>query len=199
MPLRVAIVTPQEVVARGLVAMLADYPDRVVVTALSGTRSRAVGVDVIVYDTLGLHDAEGTGEDELDHLLHRTAAKVLVLSRDMRPDLRSRALAMGCEAWISMSVRAPEMVTAIERTAFGRPLPEQPERLGVRHQLTPRQVDVAALIAQGLSNHEIAERLHLSENTLKSHIRELYRKIGAGSRGQAVAWALQHGFSGPDR
>jgi DNA-binding NarL/FixJ family response regulator len=178
--------------------MLADYPDRVVVTALAGTRSVAAAVDVILYDTLGLHDPDSADGAELEHLVHRTGAKVLVLGSDMRPDLRTRALAMGGDAWISMSSRAADIVVAIERTAFGRPLPERPERLGVRQRLTPRQVDTAALIAQGLSNEEICERLHLSLNTLKSHIRELYRKIGAANRGQAVAWALQHGFAGPD-
>lgn len=195
-PLRAAIVTRQEVVARGLVAMLSDYPHRVVVTTLPATRSRAAGVDVIIYDTLGLHDSDGS---DLDHLLRRTPAKLLVLSRDMRPDLRARALAMGCEAWVSMSIHAAALVAAIESTAFGRPLPAQPERLGVVHELTPREVETASLIAQGLSNADICGRLHLSDNTLKSHIRNLYRKIDVNTRAQAVGWALQHGFAGPDR
>ena len=51
-----------------------------------------------------------------------------------------------------------------------------------------------ALIAHGLSNQEIADRLFISPNTVKSYIRSVYRKIGVERRGQAVAWALMNGF-----
>jgi DNA-binding NarL/FixJ family response regulator len=195
-PVRLAIVSRQEVVARGLTAMLSDYPERVIVTALPTVWTKAQGVEVVLYDTIGLHERDGA---DLDHLLHRTGAKVLVFSRDMRPDLRARALAKGCRAWVSMSIRAKELVEAIELTAAGRPLPDQDERLGREVGLSPREVEVVALITQGLSNQEIVERLHLSANTLKSHIRQAYRKIGASSRAQAVAWAMQNGFAPPDR
>ena len=194
-PIRLAIVSRQEVVARGLTAMLADYPDRIIVTALPSVWTAAAGVEVVLYDTLGLHENDGA---DLDHLLNETRAKVLIFSRDMRPDLRARALAKGCPAWVSMSTRAKELVEAIELTAAGQPLPDQREGLGRDAGLSPREVETIALIAQGLSNVEVADRLHLSANTLKSHIRQAYRKIGASTRAQAVGWALQHGFAPPD-
>jgi len=193
---RLAIVSRQEVVARGLTAMLADYPDRVVVTALPSIRSKASGVEVVLYDALGLHGRDGA---DLEHLIRGTQARVLLFSRDMRPDLRARALGLGCQAWVSMSIRARELVEAIELTAAGVPLPDQEERVGQQTGLSPREIETIALITQGLSNLEIADRLHLSGNTLKSHIRQAYRKIGASSRAQAVAWAMQHGFAPPDR
>lgn len=194
-PVRIAIVSPQEIVARGIVSMLADYPDRVVVTTLPGTRSRAKGVHVILYDTMGLRSGD---DSELRHLIEATDAELLVLSRDMRPDLRARALAMGAVAWVSMSIRSRELVDAVEIVAAGRQLPEAEESLGADVELTQREVEIVALIAQGLSNADIATQLYLSENTLKSHVRSSYRKIGAASRSQAVIWALQHGFAPPE-
>lgn len=191
-PVRLAIVSRQEVVARGLTAMLADYPDRVIVTALPTVWTSAAGVEVVLYDTFGLHGNDG---GELEHLVHNTQAKVLIFSRDMRPDLRARAEAHGCRSWVSMSTRAKELVEAIELTAADRSLPGQEDGSGHDVGLSPREAEVLALVAHGHSNIEIAEKLHLSANTLKSHIRQAYRKIGATSRSQAVAWALQNGFS----
>ena len=54
-----------------------------------------------------------------------------------------------------------------------------------------------ALICQGLSNEEIGRHVFLGINTIKTHIRHLYRKIGATSRSQAVIWGLQRGFGLP--
>lgn len=193
--LRVAVVSPQEVVMRGLTTMLADYPDRLVVTALPSVRSRAPGVDVIIYDTFGLHLADGS---DLVHLLQETDAEVLIFSRDMRPDLRVKAYSLGAKAWVSMSVHAGELVRAIELAAAGEPQGEREDRLGTVAGLTTREVEVLALITQGLSNKDIAAKLVLSVNTLKSHIRQAYRKIQVSTRSQAVSWAITHGFAPPD-
>lgn len=191
-PITLAIVSRQEVVTRGVTAMLSEFPDRVTVTALPSSYAPAHGVQVVLYDTYGLHRSAG---EDLDHLLHRTDAKVLVYARDMRPDLRARALAMGAPAWVSMSVRAPELVEAIELLADDQPVPEH--HLGIRDSagLTTREEEIVALIAQGFSNQEIIEKLVLSINTLKSHIRSAYTKMGVQTRAQAVSWAIQHGFA----
>jgi len=63
---------------------------------------------------------------------------------------------------------------------------------GVAQGLTPRERDVLVLICRGLSNHQIAQTLFLSINTVKTNIRSCYRKIGAQSRSQAVIWGLAH-------
>lgn len=171
--------------------MLSDFPHRVVVRELRHRAGSVPDIDVVLYDTLCLHRREG---EELDQLLATPGLEVLVFSRDMRPDLRARALAKGCSAWVSMSATAEELVEAIELTAAGEnpaPRTSQPEQVAA---LTVREMQILSLITQGYSNNEIAACLGVTANTLKTHVRQIYRKIGVDSRAQAVGIALQHGF-----
>lgn len=166
--------------------MLADYPDRVIVTALSGVRSTAKGVHVIIYDSFALR---GKHEGDLIHLVKGTEAQILILGRPARPDLQARAIELGGAGWVPMSIRAAELVLTIEELADGH----RPDGVVAHYPpmggLSAREVEVLVLIAKGLPNSAISERLFVTENTLKSHIRRIYKKIGAESRTQAVLWA----------
>lgn len=62
---------------------------------------------------------------------------------------------------------------------------------------TPREAQIIAATAQGLANSEIAGRLFLSINTVKTYIRTAYRKMDVTSRSQALLWAIDHGLAGP--
>ncbi|MCW2772515.1 MAG: regulatory protein LuxR [Nocardioides sp.] len=177
----------QEVLGKGLVAMLAEHPGRSVIVD-------AHDADVVLYDVLGLHRSDGT---DLDELLGRDTGVVVAISRDLRPDLRARALARGAHGWVSMSARSDELIDAVEAAAWGAPLPGPEDPLGRDMGLTDREVEVLSLVTQGLSNNEIAVRLFLSINSVKSYIRSAYAKIGVRSRTQAVAWCLLHGFAPP--
>ena len=60
--------------------------------------------------------------------------------------------------------------------------------------LTPREVEILVGVANGLSSRELAAKLFVSESTVKSHLRAIYRKINVHDRSQAVAYALRKGF-----
>ena len=85
------------------------------------------------------------------------------------------------------------LVKAIARTAPLEWTPPDESRLP--DGLTPREATVLTLIAEGLSNSEIAERLTVTETTVKSHVNHLYSKTGARDRAQAVAYAFRHGLA----
>lgn len=191
-PLLVAVVSPQPVVRHGLMDLLARYPDRVSVVAFSD------GSDphVLLYDVLEMADGDSSG---LRELLGSTSAKVLAMSRDLRPDLAARALAAGAHGFFSIGVSESELIEAVEAAvadgAGPRAGTEEPgHRLGAEAGLTDREVEVLTLIAQGRTNREIAQELFLSPNSIKTYVRTAYRKIGATSRSQAVGWAIRNGF-----
>src|SRR4051794_36694260 len=98
-PTRVGIVCAQEVLGKGLAAMLAEHPDRSVLTEVE----RA---EVVLYDVFGVHSTNGA---DLADLRARTRAVVVAVSRDLRPDLRARAMAAGADRWISMSIGSREL------------------------------------------------------------------------------------------
>jgi DNA-binding NarL/FixJ family response regulator len=193
-PLLVAVVSPQAVVRHGLADLLAQHPGRVVVVPFPD----GVDPDVVLYDVVDLADDDST---ELRELLSSTTAKVLAMSRDLRPDLAARALAAGADGFFSIGVSETELVEAVEAAVRTDPAgrgdgsPQEGElRLGAEVGLTAREVEVLTLIAQGRTNRDIAEELYLSPNSIKTYVRTAYRKIGATSRSQAVGWAIRNGF-----
>ena len=85
-----------------------------------------------------------------------------------------------------------QVVAALSEPAVAAPVvPELPD------ELTPREAEVLALIAEGLTNSEIAERLVVSAATVKSHVNHIFAKIGARDRAQAVVYAYANGIARP--
>jgi DNA-binding NarL/FixJ family response regulator len=62
--------------------------------------------------------------------------------------------------------------------------------------LSAREVDVLRLVAQGLTNLQVAERLYLSPRTVEQHLRSIYDKLGVSTRAAATAFACEHGLAG---
>jgi DNA-binding NarL/FixJ family response regulator len=74
---------------------------------------------------------------------------------------------------------------------------ERDRRVGIDARITPREAEVWAAIARGLANPEITETLVMSIETLRSHLKGIYRKLGAHDRAQAVAMAYEWGLVRP--
>jgi NarL family two-component system response regulator LiaR len=124
----------------------------------------------------------------------------------VQPDLVERAIGRGAAGYISKGLGADDVVEALEQVQAGKVVvPAQSVGIdrgagvwpGREFGLTEREAEVLALITQGLSNQEIAERSYLSINSVKTYIRTAYRKIGVTRRSQAVVWGMKHGFE-PD-
>jgi DNA-binding NarL/FixJ family response regulator len=94
---------------------------------------------------------------------------------------------------------SPAPASSAVTSASSEAATPDPGLLAANLGLTPREGEVLTLIADGLSNSEIARRLVVSEATVKSHVNHLLAKIGARSRAQAVRTAFQHGLAARDR
>jgi DNA-binding NarL/FixJ family response regulator len=198
-PVKVAVANDYAVVLAGVAAALAPYADRVEVVELDSRMPLATPVDVLLYDTFGQIQADAIDVGEIARGL---AGRVAVFSWNVQPELVERALAAGVAGYIPKSVTAEELVDLIERVHAGeRVVPvveESVENLGTwpgrELGLTDREAEILALITQGYSNDEIGKHVYLGINTVKTHIRKAYRKIGVSRRAEAVLWGVDHGF-----
>ena len=200
---RVAIANDYQIVIAGVVGLLEPFGDRVIVVELAANKPIASDVDVILYDTFG--QVQGDTYDLTD-LLEDSEARVAVFTWNLQPELIARALAHGARGYLSKGLSGEEIVEALEAIQAGQivtaPRPVTEETLpgnwpGKDFGLTQRESEVLALITQGLTNQEIANRAYISINSVKTYVRTAYRKIGVTRRAQAVSWGIGHGFQ-PD-
>ena len=204
--IRVAVVNDYEIVVAGVAAMLAPHRDRVSVVELDSSLPVLSDVDVILYDTFAAVQGDGV---DLDDLVRGGNAKVVIFSWNLGEELVRKALERGASGYLSKGLDAEQVVAGIEAVHRGETVtPPETTESGERTAngewpgrelgLSAREAEVLALITQGLSNQEIAQRTYLSINSVKTYIRTAYRKIDVTRRAQAVAWGMRHGFE-PDR
>jgi NarL family two-component system response regulator LiaR len=132
--------------------------------------------------------------------------QVIALTSFEEEELVQAALEAGAISYLLKNVSASELASAIRAAHAGRSTlaPEaaevlihraRPHRLG--HDLTNREREVLAVLIEGLSNAEIAERLVISQSTVKFHVSSILSKLEVGSRAEAVSLALQHHLVDP--
>lgn len=200
-PIRVALVNDFEIVVRGLHAMLAPYPDRITVVELDSDTHPAVQADLALYDAFSMEGTQGGDLADLVRDPHIGRLVIYTWAADVA-DLRAEARSLGVAGVLSKSLPAAELVEALVALHSGECPPGGEDGTGVGGRdwpgkaegLTEREAEVICLIMQGLSNQEIADRIYLSINSVKSYIRTAYRTMGVTTRSRAILWGLEHGL-----
>jgi DNA-binding NarL/FixJ family response regulator len=205
---RVLVADDEATVREGLVALLGMLPGiRVVAAAADGDSALALTSelrpDVVLMDVRmpGLDGVAAT--QQLAHAHPEVA--VVVLTSHADDDTVQAALAAGARGFLTKSSGRVQIAEAIHAAAAGlSPMDPQVQarllsaaRLGhvpaqLPDGLTRREAEVLALISVGLSNAEIAERMHLATATVKTHINRIFAKTGAADRAAAIDYARRH-------
>jgi DNA-binding NarL/FixJ family response regulator len=213
-PIRVVLVDDHEMVRWGLKSMLAPFRGRIRVVGEAGDAEDALRVvegldpDVVLCD-VRLQGASGL--DLCRSLVDRNPRRrVVLLSVYEDEQYLFQALRAGAAGYLLKKITGDELVrqlelahageSAIDATLAGRAVGTAARLAsgefwpGARQGLTHRESEVLALVVTGLSNHAIAHRLVVGDQTVKSHLKSLYRKLGVSDRTGAVAAALREGL-----
>lgn len=209
-PVRVLIIEELGMVADALCAGLERVPDLEVVAV---EETLAAGIDAarvlqpdVVLVAFRLRDGEAPAA--IPALTRRpSTARVVVLTTSTDHRSLTRALDAGASGFLSKGQRLDELVDAIHHVMAGRmvvapallPVLLQTGEDAAARQLSRREGDVLQLMADGASNHEIAERLHLSHHTVRNHVQHIFARLGAHSKLEAVAIGLRRGLVAPPR
>jgi two-component system, NarL family, response regulator LiaR len=205
-PIRVLIVDDHAVVRSGLATFLLAFDDlEVVGEAANGQEAvrlaaekhpHVVLMDLMMQGMDGVAATRAIGEQHPE-------IQVIALTSFPDQDLVRAVLEAGAAGYLLKSVSADDLAAAIRAARAGKPTlaPEAAQAL-VRatterptipgHDLTAREREVLALMVMGLGNIAIAERLAISNATVKFHVAGILTKLGAASRSEAVARAVQH-------
>lgn len=204
---RLLIVDDHAVVRRGLRSVLESCLDfSVVAEAADGEEALHLAAkhrpDIVLLD---LNLPGGSGLDVIPELLagdeDRPAIVVLTVHAD--DDIVLKAVTAGASGYVLKHASAEELVQAIRRVAAGghyfddivmKTLLRQTRQEKEPQLLTEHELRVLQLVAEGLTNKEIAHGLFLSADTVKSHLETIYRKLGVSHRAHAVAVAMRAGM-----
>jgi NarL family two-component system response regulator LiaR len=203
-PIRVMIVDDHAVVRSGLGAFLTVFDDlELVADAGSGAEALRLcqqhDLDVVLMD-LVMPEMDGA---ETTRRIRELCphVQVIALTSFREDELVQGALKAGAISYLLKNVSAEELANAIRDAHAGRAtLAPEATQVLIRaatqpkmpdYELTPREKEVLALMVEGLSNPDIAERLVVSRSTVKFHVSSILSKLDASSRTEAVALALQ--------
>ena len=192
-PIRVSIVNDYEVVVAGIAAMLEPFDDRVTVveTEAGGLPGRAA--DIVLFDTFAGRRRSLSRVDALATDIE--LRKIVLYTWDVPTDFANDIDMRSIDGVIMKSTTGVELVDAIERVHRGEFVGSATvDESDVTVTLTEREREVLALLSEGATNRQIADELYLSIDTVKTHVRKVFGKLGVGNRTQAAVVARDHGL-----
>ncbi len=213
-PITVLIADDHGVVREGLRAMLEREGMQVVGEAATGReaveKTQALSPDVVLLD-IRMPEGDGLWALETIKATH-PAVCVIMLTTYANPGYLARAVTAGAAGYLTKETDPDRIVAAIRAAVAGDELldrnllraalrnvaPETELPLAAEEPplepLTEQEIAVLRLIAAGLGNEEIGAALAISVNTVKTHIRHIFQKLGVSDRTQAAVWAVRHGL-----
>jgi DNA-binding NarL/FixJ family response regulator len=209
-PLRLLLVDDHALFREGIIALL-SYQDDFTVVGEAEDAESALNQARLLQPDIVLMDIELPSENGVTatHRLKMEMPAVSVVMLTVRDDSETlfEAIKAGAQGYLVKNVRSRELLeqlrglargeAAISRRIATRILGEirgQSEPLAPEETLTEREMDVLELLVARLSNAEIAERLVVSEHTVKSHIKSILSKLHLRNRHQAVAYGVARGW-----
>lgn len=203
--IRVMIVDDHDVLRNGLAVFLSTCKDMELVGEASTGKEavqqcEVLQPDVILMD-LVMPEMDGVTATRL--ICQRyPGVRIVALTSFDDGELVQSALQAGALSYLLKNVTANELVAAI-RSAYSGKVTLSPEITQIListvnrsprmdYELTGREQEVLTLMAKGLSNHEIAQRLSITHFTVKKHVSNILAKLDVSSRTEAVAFAIQH-------
>lgn len=193
----VSLVNDYEIIVHGLRRMLEPFTDRVRVVETEAGGLPESAADVVLFDTFASRRASLARVEEI--AADDTSGRLALYTWDVPSAFAADIDAACVDGVILKSQRGEELVTAIERIAAGESVGESllTGDDGDEVELTERELEVLALLGRGLSNPQIARELYLSPETVKSHVRSLFRKLEVDNRTQAALTAGRFGVAPP--
>jgi len=201
---RVLLVDDHAMVRTGIAALLGVSDDLEVVGQAADGAAAIAAVpdckpDVVLMDLSmpGIDGVEATRQILADH----PDVRIVVLTSFSDRDRVSDALAAGAVGYQLKDCEPAELLAAVRAAAAGH-VPIDPRVAGVllpdtsggrpEDLISPREIEVLHLVAQGLANKQIGRRLGISERTVKAHLGRVFRQIGVADRTSAALWARDH-------
>jgi len=200
--IRVLLVENQPLTRLGVRVVLQNETDIVLIAetdkAADGfAKFRELQPDVTI---LGLRMPDSCAIDDLDNYFTQDPkAKIIVLAEHAGDAEITKALKKGALGYICKDVTPQELIDAIRTVASGKKfIPVDVASILSKHvgseELTPAEANILRMIVGGMSNKEIAFALDISENTVKTHARNIFDKLGVSDRTSAATLAIKRGL-----